>query len=236
MSKLIYSGRVTPFGHVLRAWLLTAWMFPIVLVMAARADDVPRDIHAYFAYLPEAAFDHTTDGLDPDEHQVLLNKGQSENWRFTRVHSGKGVLTAIHPSSVVTLTVMELGPVVLQVHTQNEQVETISYWISPTRGGPLEPFEPRFALQAASAAHFDLFGELTNGNGQTVDPLSGVPSEVIEHVDALEECGKIEKDNARRKRLRCSDRSAIETELRAQYAGVPIAMAILDRAHMLLGQ
>lgn len=105
------------------------------------------DIATYFKLVPLSVFDTTTDGLETEEERaLLLQKGKSENWIYTRLAASRASLRATHPSSEVTMTVMNLGQPVLQVHVQNEKAETITYWTQAAGGKPLQQHTraPRF--------------------------------------------------------------------------------------------
>lgn len=208
------------------------------------------DIASYFKLLPLSVFDTTTDGLETEEERaLLLQKGKSENWIYKRLHATKASLRATHPSSEVTMSLMNLGQPVLQVHVQNEKAETITYWTQAGDGKPLQQHHPRTALQAAAAAWH------TTGRAQDaaapglVNPLAGVPAEVVAHVDALEGCqhwgGEVSENMPKERaaqitkalrELKCDSRPAIEAELRRKHAASPIAAATLDRAKSLLGE
>jgi hypothetical protein len=218
------------------------------LANPALANPAAKDIKAYFASVPTEVFDATTDGLDEDQRKTLLAKGRSDDWIFKRVHAGKAILTATHPSSIVTMTLMKFTGPVMQVHIQNERAETISYWAYANQSGQLLKQIPPLVLQAAAAAHHDIHGDSTKGAGGLIDPLAGMPSAIISHVNALDICAKpAGADSAkmpaqagaipalRQSDLRCNERPAIEAELRRKH-NAPITIAMLDRAKALLGQ
>lgn len=208
------------------------------------------DIATYFKLVPLSVFDTTTDGLETEEERaLLLQKGKGENWIYTRLAASRASLRATHPSSEVTMTVMNLGQPVLQVHVQNEKAETITYWTQAAGGKPLQQHHPRTALQAAAAAWH------TTGRAQdaaapgVVNPLAGVPAEIIAHVDALEGCqhwgGEVSENMPKaraaqiakaQRDLKCDSRPTIEAELRRKHAASPMAAATLDRAKSLLGE
>lgn len=208
------------------------------------------DIASYFKLVPLSVFDTTTDGLETEEERaLLLQKGKSENWIYKRHNAGRASLRATHPSSEVTMSLMNLGQPVLQVHVQNEKAETITYWTQAGDGKPLQQHHPRTALQAAAAAwHSSGRAQDAKASG-LADPLAGVPAEVIAHVDALEGCrhwGGEAGENMPKERaaeiakaladLKCDNRPSIEAELRRKHAASPMAVATLDRARSLLGE
>jgi hypothetical protein len=221
-----------------------------LLILAAAspvvADTARKDIKAYFAAIPAEVFDDTTDGLDDEARKILLEKGRTEDWVFKRISTGKATLTAVHPSSVVTMRLMNFGRNVLQVHIQNEKAEIIGYWTFAKAGAQLEAYQPRAALRAAAAALHDLERDGRVRSEVPVNPLIGVPSDIIAHVDALEACRKVNGEppdrlpkqdavsNAKDQHLlQCGRRSEIEAELRRKHAKRPIAGAMLDRANTI---
>ena len=197
--------------------------------------DARVDIRTYFQLVPTTVFDDTTDGLEPEQRDMILRKGKNEEWILKRVHAGKAVLTAIHPTSIVTMTVMDFGAKVLEVHVQNEKNLTISYWIFRAEGQPLERYHPRLALRAAAAArHFTGRADASPG---PVNPLSGVPTEIVAHMDALDDCrSSVGQDpqaaqtSGERKNLDCKNLEAIGAGLRRKYAADSFAGLVLDQA------
>jgi len=202
------------------------------------------DIKTYVQLVPTEAFDETTDGLDAEQRDTVLRKGKNDDWIFRRVHAGKALLTAVHPTSIVTMTVMDLGDPVLEVHIQNEKNLTTSYWIYRSPKEPLERYHPRLALRAAAAArHLTGRADAETSPGP-VNPLSGVPAEIVAHVDALDACrpsaGKTKAGNgaadpsADPKSARCGGLDAAETALRRTYADGSLAAITLDQARQML--
>ncbi|MGL4438348.1 MAG: hypothetical protein ACRCUE_03685 [Bosea sp. (in: a-proteobacteria)] len=235
-----------------RSWKAACAASLLVLTAAfpVHADSAQKDIKAYFAVIPEVVFDETTEGLDDEGRKLLLQKGESPDWTYKRLHAGKATLTGVHPHthSVVTMQLMNLGRPVLQVHIQNEKRETISYWLFAALGEQLEAYQPRSALMAAAAAHHDLEFNRKARSSVLVNPLAGVPAEIVAHVDAREACrklagearGDIPKEQVARllqsqQALRCDQASAVEEELRRKHAKLPVARAILDRAKAIIG-
>ena len=202
------------------------------------------DIKTYVQLVPTEVFDDTTDGLDPEQRDTVLRKGKNEDWIFKRVHAGKALLTAVHPTSIVTMTVMDLGDPVLEVHIQNEKNLTTSYWIYRSAKEPLVRFHPRLALRAAAAArHLTGRAEAETSPGP-VNPLSAVPAEIIAHIDALDACrasaGKTKAGDgaadasANPTAPRCDSLDATETALRRKYADGSLAATTLDQAKQML--
>lgn len=235
----------------MRSWkaACAASILLLTAICPSWADPAPKDIKAYFATLPEVVFDDTTDGLDEEARKLLLQSGKSPDWIFKRLHAGKATLTAVHPSSVVTMRLMDLGRPVLQVHIQNEKREAISYWVFAASGDKLDGYLPRSALMAAAAAHHDLEFNGKVSSAIVVNPLTSVPTEIVAHVDLMDACrklsgearGDIPKEEIsrlleRQQALRCDKNSAVEAELRRKHAKIPIARAMLDRAKAIIGE
>jgi uncharacterized protein len=102
------------------------------------------DITTYFRLVPLSVFDTTTDGLEAEEQRtLLLEKGESEDWTYKRLSAAKATLRAKHGNSTVTMSLMKTGPIMLQVHVQNEKAETITYWTLDAANKPLVPFTRR---------------------------------------------------------------------------------------------
>lgn len=208
------------------------------------------DIASYFRLVPLTVFDTTTDGLETEEErQILLQKGASENWTYKRLHATGASLRAKHPASEVTMSLMNLGQPVLQVHVQNEKAETITYWTHMADGKPLQQHHPRTALQAAAAAWHSTGRAQDAAPPGLVNPLAGVPAEIVAHVDALEGCqhwgGEVGENMPKARAaeiakalrdLKCDSRPSIEAELRRKHAASPLAAAMLARARSLLGE
>lgn len=209
------------------------------LLKSAKPAAALVDIRTYFQLLPTTVFDDTTDGLEPEQRDLVLQKGKNEEWILRRIHAGKAVLTAVHPTSIVTMTVMDFGPKVLEVHVQNEKNLVSSYWIFRAEGQPLERYHPRLALRAAAAArHFTGFADASQA---PVNPLSRVPAEIVAHIDALDDCRssggrdtQATETPRERENMRCKNLEAIEAGLRRKYAANPFAGLVLDQARAFL--
>jgi uncharacterized protein len=204
------------------------------------------DINTYVQLVPTEVFDDATDGLDPEQRDTVLRKGKNDDWIFKRVHAGKATLTAVHPTSIVTMTVMDVGDQVLEVHIQNEKNLTTSYWIFRSPKEPLERYHPRLALRAAAAArHLTGRADAETSPGP-VNPLSGVPAEIVAHVDAIAACGSsasqpkrgdgMTDPTADPKTPGCGSLDATEAALRRIYAADSLAAVTLDQARQMLTQ
>lgn len=108
------------------------------------AERASMDITTYFRLVPLTVFDTTTDGLEAEEQRtLLLDKGESEDWVYTRVAADKAILRAKHGNSVVTMSLVKTGPIMFRVHVQNEKAETLTHWTLAATGKPLVPFARR---------------------------------------------------------------------------------------------